>query len=96
MLPANQDGGRGGWGGASQGAAGAEDGGPEENLHQVDEQRLLQERGETGREEKIWLIWPENVPATAAAKHYFQLIIDSPADLLQSLYFINIYRLSIE
>lgn len=45
-IPTNQDGGGRGWGGASQGAAGAEDGGPEENLHQVDEQRLLQERGE--------------------------------------------------
>lgn len=48
MLSDNEDGGRGGRGGASQRAAGAEDGGPEENLHQVDEQRLLQERGETG------------------------------------------------
>lgn len=48
MLSANHDGGRRGRGGASQRAAGAEDGGPEENLHQVDEQRLVQERGETG------------------------------------------------
>lgn len=49
---ANQDGGRRGRGGSGPRAAGAEDGGPEENLHQVDEQRLLQERGETGRDEE--------------------------------------------
>jgi len=46
VLPANQDGGRGGRGGASPGAAGAADDGAEEDLHQVDEQRLHQERGE--------------------------------------------------
>lgn len=37
-----QDGVAGGWSGAGPGAAGAEDGHPEENLHQVDEQRVCQ------------------------------------------------------
>lgn len=49
VCPANQDGPGRGWSRASARAAGAEDGGPEENLHQVDEQRLLQERGEIVR-----------------------------------------------
>lgn len=46
LSPTNQDGWRGGWGGAGQTASGAEDDGPEKNLHQVDEQCFLQERGE--------------------------------------------------
>lgn len=50
VFSGRQDGGRGGRGGPGPGAAGAEDGGPEENLHQVDEQRFLQERGETERD----------------------------------------------
>lgn len=52
MFAVGQDGGAGGRGRAGPRAAGAEDDRPEENLHQVDEQRLHQERGETGRHEQ--------------------------------------------
>lgn len=44
-----QDGVGGGWSGAGPRAAGAEDGRPEENLHQVDEQHIRQQQGEAPR-----------------------------------------------
>lgn len=47
LCAAGQDGGSRGRSRTGPSAAGAADGGPEEDLHQVDEQRLLQERGET-------------------------------------------------
>lgn len=76
-----QDGAGGGWSGAGPRAAGAEDGRPEEDLHQVDEQHIRQQQGEAPG-------WAGVQPAIQP--FFFTYECDDPSTVWRSLHFLRL------